>query len=362
MEITEIFTLLFFGSGGREHALIWKLAQSERVQKIYALPGNGGTASREKVQVLSDVDPNDFNAVTTFAKAHHVNLVVPGPEAPLVAGIETACRRAGLRCFGPSARAARMEGSKAFAKAFMQRHGVPTARYGAFRDFEEAQAYVRDADFPVVVKADGLAAGKGVLITTSKDEAVAALRQVLVDKAFGAAGDEVIVEEFLEGEELSVLSFSDGYTFKSLPPAQDHKQIHDGDEGPMTGGMGCYAPTRIATPELVAEIERAVLRPTFDGMRKERFPFVGVLFTGLMITAAGPKVLEYNVRFGDPETETLLPLLETDLAELMVACTDAGRRPADRIPRIRRHGHRRLRRLPREIRQGRCHHPRALAS
>ena len=268
----EALRVLILGSGGREDALIWKLHQSPHVRAIYVLPGNGGTAraDRPKVENVSTVRPDDFAAVTAFAREHGVNLVVPGPEAPLVAGIEAACRTAGLRCFGPSARAARMEGSKAFAKDFMTRHGIPTARYQRFREVDPAaEAFVRQPGFRVVVKADGLAAGKGVLLTETPEEALDAMRRVLVDKEFGSAGNEVIVEEFLEGSELSIMTFCDGYTFRSLPPAQDHKQIFDGDKGPMTGGMGCYAPTELATLELMEEIERTVLKPTFDGMRRE---------------------------------------------------------------------------------------------
>ena len=264
--------MLVLGSGGRENALIWKLDQSPRVRQIFALPGNGGTARYEKVKNIIHVPADDFAAVTAFAKEQRVDLVVPGPEAPLVNGIETACREAGLRCFGPSQKAARMEGSKAFAKDFMTRHGIPTAQYGKFRDLPAAKAFVEQADFRLVLKADGLAAGKGVLLPSTKEEALAGLTQILVAKEFGEAGNEVVIEEFLEGQELSVMTFCDGYTFRSLPPAQDHKQIHDGDQGPMTGGMGCYAPTKVATPELIEEINRTVLKPTFDGMRREGRP------------------------------------------------------------------------------------------
>ena len=231
---------------------------------------------------------------------------------------------AGLRCFGPTKAAAQMEGSKAFAKDFMSRHSIPTAEYKNFTSYESAKAYLDTVPHNIVLKADGLAAGKGVVIPSSKEEAYHTLEQIMLKKEFGAAGDEVVIEEFLEGDELSILSFSDGYTIRSLPPAQDHKRIYDGDQGPNTGGMGCYAPTKLATPELIERINRTVLQPTIDGMRREAIPFVGLLFTGLMITKTGPKALEYNVRFGDPETQTLLPLLsaDTDLAEIMVACAE----------------------------------------
>ncbi|MCJ1286530.1 hypothetical protein MMC26_005876 [Xylographa opegraphella] len=322
----ENLTILLVGNGGREHALAWKLNQSSRVKKIFVVPGNGGTGSGslDTVENVSNIQAEDFDALMAFAKEKGVNLVVPGPEAPLVAGIEGACRAAGLRCFGPSKVAARMEGSKTFAKDFMARHKIPTAAFQNFNDYEKAKLYLESVSHDVVIKASGIAAGKGVMIPATKEMGLEALKDIMLKREFGAAGDEVVIEEFLVGEELSILSFSDGYTVKSLPAAQDHKQVFDNDQGPMTGGMGCYAPTKVATSELVQEIHRTIIQPTIDGMRKERMPFVGLLFTGLMITRTGPKVLEYNVRFGDPETQTLLPLLsaETDLAEVMLACTE----------------------------------------
>ncbi|ERF73844.1 hypothetical protein EPUS_05549 [Endocarpon pusillum Z07020] len=268
--------------------------------------------------------PDDFTSLVSHAKKHGINLVVPGPEAPLVAGICSYFQAVGIRCFGPSRAAARMEGSKAHAKEFMQRHGIPTASFRNLADYDEARRYLDGVGHRVVIKADGLAAGKGVVIPQAKDEAQKALKAIMLDRQFGTAGDEVVIEEFLEGEELSVLTFSDGYTIKSLPPAQDHKRIFDGDTGPNTGGMGCYAPTKVASMELMAEINRTILQPTIDCMRREGTPFVGLLFTGLMITPSGPKVIEYNVRFGDPEIQTLLPLLskDTDLARVMLACTE----------------------------------------
>ncbi|TLD12622.1 uncharacterized protein PgNI_04640 [Pyricularia grisea] len=320
----ESLRVLLIGNGGREHALAWKLSQSPRVESIIAVPGNGGTALIPKVVNNTSVSAEDFDGLVALARASNVNLAVPGPEAPLVDGVETYFRRAGIACFGPSQEAARMEGSKTFSKDFMKRHNIPTAAYENFSDFTAASEYLNRVGHNVVIKATGLAAGKGVIIPESLEEAQAALKQIMLDRAFGDAGNEVVIEEFLTGDELSILSFCDGYTIKSLPPAQDHKRIFDGDLGPNTGGMGCYAPTNIATPELIARIEREVLQPTIDGMRKERCPFKGLLFTGLMITPNGPKVLEYNVRFGDPETQTLLPLLsaDTDLAEVMVACAE----------------------------------------
>ena len=242
----------------------------------------------------------------------------------MVDGIEGYFKAIGIRCYGPSKLAARMEGSKTFSKDFMKKYNIPTAAYQNFSDYEDAKKYLDSVHHNVVIKASGLAAGKGVIIPETKQTAQVALKEIMLDKEFGSAGDQVVIEEFIEGDELSILSFSDGYTIRSLPPAQDHKRIFDGDKGPNTGGMGCYAPANIATKELIAEIEQTILQPTIDGMRKERFPFVGTLFTGLMITKNGPKCLEYNVRFGDPETQTLLPLMskDTDLAEIMVACTE----------------------------------------
>jgi len=316
--------ILLVGNGGREHALAWKLSQSPRVESITAVPGNGGTATCPKTKNETSVKADDYPGLVAFAQKNGINLVVPGPEAPLVDGIEGYFRDAGIRCYGPSKLAARMEGSKTFSKDFMKRHSIATAAYENFSDYESAKKYLDSIDHNVVLKASGLAAGKGVIIPATKEEAQAALKEIMLDKEFGSAGDEVVIEEFLEGDELSILSFSDGHTIRSLPPAQDHKRIFDGDQGPNTGGMGCYAPTKLASKELIAEVEKTILQPTIDGMRKERFKFVGTLFTGLMITKNGPKVLEYNVRFGDPETQTLLPLMskDTDLAEIMIACVD----------------------------------------
>lgn len=319
---SQLIRVLIIGNGGREHALVWKLSQSPLVEAIIAVPGNGGTATCPKTTNLASVSADDFPALVAVAQQEKINLVVPGPEAPLVDGVETFFTNVGIPCFGPSMAAARMEGSKTFSKDFMKKHDIPTAAYENFSDYEQAKAYVDSVNHDIVIKATGLAAGKGVIIPATKEEAHQALREIMCDRAFGSAGDEVVIEEFLTGDELSILSFCDGYTIKSLPPAQDHKRIFDGDQGPNTGGMGCYAPTNIATPELIAKIEKDILEPTIVGMRNDRFPFKGVLFTGLMITLNGPKVLEYNVRFGDPEIQTVLPLLsdDTDLAEIMLAC------------------------------------------
>ncbi|KAI8049028.1 phosphoribosylglycinamide synthetase [Syncephalis plumigaleata] len=321
--MSDTLTLLVVGAGGREHAIAWRLAQSTRVKHIYVLPGNGGTAGHPKITNVAK-SASDFEAIVVFAREHQVDLVIPGPEQPLVDGIETALRKAGIACFGPSAKAAQLEGSKAFCKDFMKRHNIPTAAYENFTDYDAAVAYVERVQHNVVIKASGLAAGKGVLIPKDKQEALEAVKHMMKDRAFGTAGDEVVIEEFLDGEELSVLAFSDGYTVVPLPPAQDHKRAYDGDEGPNTGGMGCYCPTPIATPAIMREIQEKVLAPTIKGMRHDGHPFVGMLFAGLMLTSNGIKVLEFNVRFGDPETEVVLPLLadDCDLAEIMLACVE----------------------------------------
>ncbi|KAL2350572.1 phosphoribosylglycinamide synthetase [Cryomyces antarcticus] len=315
--------ILLVGNGGREHALSWKLSQSSNVEHIYVVPGNGGTATVAKCTNVDSVSAEDFAALARFAKEHGINLLVPGPEAPLVAGIADYFQQhvAGVGCFGPSKLAARMEGSKTFSKDFMKAHNIPTAAYENFNDYEKAKKYLDTVDHDVVIKADGLAAGKGVIIPKTKEEAQAALKDIMLDKEFGDAGNEVVVEEFLEGEELSILTFSDGYSIRSLPPAQDHKRIGDGDTGPNTGGMGTYAPTRVVTDAQLKDIDRTIIQPTIDGMRKSWYPFVGVLFTGFMMTESGPRVLEYNVRFGDPETQSCLSLMKSDLAEIMLACT-----------------------------------------
>lgn len=270
------------------------------------------------------MNPDRFSDLVAHAKAHNLNFLLPGPEAPLVAGIVDyfAQHAPHIKAFGPSLAAARMEGSKTFSKDFMKKHNIPTARYENFSDYEQAKKHLDDIDYDVVIKADGLAAGKGVIIPQTKEEAQAALKEIMVDHEFGSAGNSVVIEEFLTGDEISILSLSDGTSILSLPPAQDHKRIGDGDTGPNTGGMGTYAPTPVATKELLEEIERTTLKPTIDGMKADGMTFVGCLFTGFMLTPNGPRVLEYNVRFGDPETQSCLALLKSDLAELMLAATN----------------------------------------
>ncbi|KAJ7109975.1 aminoimidazole ribonucleotide synthetase [Mycena epipterygia] len=317
--------ILLLGSGGREHALAWKLSQSPLVEHIFVCPGNGGTDQLPKTTNVS-LSSTDFPALVVFAVENELNLVVPGPEQPLVDGVETYFRKVGIPVFGPSALAARMEGSKAFSKEFMAKHSIPTAKFQVFASsqIDEAINYVKTCGHPVVLKVNGLAAGKGVLMPETTEEAVKGLRAILVDNVFGDAGKEVVVEEWLTGAEISVLAFSDGYSIVPLPAAQDHKRIGDGDLGPNTGGMGAYAPAPVATPAILEQILNESLRPTIDGMRRDGFPFVGMLFTGFMLTADGPKVLEYNVRFGDPETEALMLLLEedVDLAAILLACAE----------------------------------------
>ncbi|KAF1346481.1 phosphoribosylglycinamide synthetase [Delphinella strobiligena] len=321
----EKLTILLVGNGGREHALSWKLAQSPHVEHIYVVPGNGGTALLQKVTNVDKISQEDFPALARFANEKKVNFLIPGPEAPLVAGITDYFQQnvTGINVFGPSKSAARMEGSKTFSKDFMKEYNIPTAAYENFSDYDAATKYLDTIDHDVVIKADGLAAGKGVIIPQTKDEARQALKDIMLTREFGDAGNSVVIEEFLEGEECSILTFSDGEVIASLPPAQDHKRIGDGDTGPNTGGMGTYAPCpdRVISKEQFDHINKTILQPTIDGMKKSGYTFVGCLFTGLMMTKRGAKVLEYNVRFGDPETQSVLPLLKTDLAELMHACT-----------------------------------------
>jgi phosphoribosylamine---glycine ligase len=311
--------VLLIGSGGREHAIAWKLAQSPHLTHLWIAPGNAGTSSAgENIAISAD----DLDSLTTFAKRERVDLVVIGPEAPLAAGLADRLREAGIRAFGPTQAAARLESSKVFAKDFMQRHGIPTARFRSFSDYNEADKYLRGLDYPVVIKASGLAAGKGVLIPQTPEEARRCLRQVMMERVFGDAGNACVIEERLEGEEVSLLAFCDGTIAQPMPPAQDHKRVFNGDQGPNTGGMGAYAPAPVCPPAKVEEFTRTILQPTLDGMRAEGTPYSGVLYAGLMLTSSGVRVIEYNCRFGDPETQVILPLLESDLLEVLTACAD----------------------------------------
>lgn len=320
-------TLLILGSGGREHALAWKLAQAPEVERVFVAPGNGGTATEPRCQNVA-LDPTDCARLIAFARERGVDFVVVGPEAPLAAGAVDAFAAAGIPAFGPTAAAARIEASKAFARGFMARHGIPSPRYRTFTDYDEAAAFLRNAEFEVVVKASGLAAGKGVIVPDGRDEALEAVAAILLDRRFGAAGDEVVIEERLAGPEVSVLAFCDGEQLAMMPLAQDHKRVFDQDRGPNTGGMGAFAPADLLAPGELAAVEAGILRPTLAGLAAEGTPFRGVLFAGLMLTAAGPKVLEFNCRFGDPETQALLPLLDADLLPILQACTQGRLDPA----------------------------------
>ncbi len=313
--------LLLIGNGGREHALAWKLAQSPRVTRVLVAPGNGGTALLPKCE-NRDVGVEDMAGLVALAQAEAVDLVMVGPEAPLVAGVVDRLQAAGIKAFGPTQAAARIEGSKAFSKQFMRRHQIPTGHAEIFDDFDEAMRYLRGLDDVPVVKADGLAAGKGVILPAGKVDAANVIRSILMEGKFGAAGQKVLLEERLEGPELTVLAFCDGTHGTMMPAAQDHKRAWDDDAGPNTGGMGAFAPAPLATPALMQEIDTRILRPTLAGMAAEGMPYVGVLYMGLMITQDGPKVIEYNCRFGDPETQVILPLLESDLVEILLACVE----------------------------------------
>jgi len=316
--------VLIVGSGGREHCLAWKIAQSPRVKQVYVAPGNGGTTWNGIPGQLAPaknvpIDVMDLDRLVDFARAK-IDLTVVGPEAPLVAGLVDMFQAAGLPIFGPVRTAARLEGSKAFAKQFMVDHNIPTGQAEIFENYDTALAHLRQVGAPIVVKASGLAAGKGVIVCSTLQEAEDALRAIMVKHAFGAAGDTVLIEECLTGQEASLLAFCDGTTVKTMVVAQDHKAAYDGDRGPNTGGMGCYAPASIMPPELIEQVTAQVLVPTLDGMRAQGTPYVGILYAGLMLTEQGVKVLEFNCRFGDPETQVILPLLVTDLVDVIEAC------------------------------------------
>lgn len=310
--------ILVIGSGGREHALVWKLRQSPKVTRIYVAPGNGGIVAEGVTSVPLAVD--DIPALVRFAQEQRIDLAVPGPELPLTLGITDAMQDAGIPCFGPSRYCAQLEGSKAFAKEAMRKAGIPTARSATFTDYEAARENILAVGAPIVIKADGLAAGKGVVVARSTQEALDALDEIMKSRVHGAAGDTVVVEECLEGEEASFLCFCDGATAVPLPSAQDHKAAYDDDQGPNTGGMGAYSPAPILPDEEADRMADLVIRPLLRVLAEEGHPFKGVLYAGLMMTPEGPKVLEYNVRFGDPECQPLLMRLTSDLADAMLAC------------------------------------------
>ncbi|MDQ0199501.1 phosphoribosylamine--glycine ligase [Neobacillus ginsengisoli] len=308
--------VLVVGGGGREHAIVWKLAQSPKINHLYCAPGNPGIA---EVAECVSISVTEIEKLADFAKKEQIDLTFVGPEEPLSKGIVNYFKQQGLQIFGPSKEAAMIEGSKAFAKELMIKYHIPTAKYATFTNFEEALAYVRLNGAPIVIKADGLAAGKGVVIAKTETEAEEALKNMLMEVKFGSAGSRVVVEEYLEGEEMTLLSFVMGSTVKPMIPAQDHKPVFNGDLGPNTGGMGTYAPLPQINSSMVERIMKEIVEPTAEAMVIEGCPFEGILYTGLMLTKDGPKVIEYNARFGDPETQVVLPLLETDLLDILMA-------------------------------------------
>ncbi|MCD1645867.1 phosphoribosylamine--glycine ligase [Marinobacter adhaerens] len=314
--------ILVIGSGGREHALAWKAAQSPRADRVFVAPGNAGTARETGLENV-DIDVMDLDGLANFAATNHVGLTIVGPEAPLVAGIVDKFEQRGLRVFGPSAGAAQLEGSKAFTKDFLARQKIPTAGYGNFTDVDEALAYVRQQGAPIVVKADGLAAGKGVIVAMTLEEAEDAIRDMLAGNAFGDAGSRVVIEEFLEGEEASFIVMVDGEHVLAMATSQDHKRVGDGDTGPNTGGMGAYSPAPVVTADVHQRIMDEVIYPTVRGMADEGHPYKGFLYAGLMIDNSGaPKVIEFNCRFGDPETQPIMLRMKSDLVELCDAAID----------------------------------------
>lgn len=311
--------ILVIGSGGREHAIVWKLAQSPKAEKIYCAPGNAGIS---KIAECVPLKVDDIKGLTDFAIKKKIGLTIVGPEVPLVAGLVDAFQRNNLRVFGPSKRAAQMEGSKAYAKTFMQKYNIPTANYGAFTNPDEARQFIKSHGLPVVIKADGLAAGKGVIICKNESDANAAIDSMLKRNEFGEAGSRIVVEEFLEGEEASFICISDGKNVIPLASSQDHKAVYDHDQGPNTGGMGAYSPAPVVTEELHNRVMEEIIRPTVAGLASEGRPYVGFLYAGLMISNGVPRVLEFNVRLGDPETQPLLTRMRSDLVDLIEAAID----------------------------------------
>ena len=311
--------ILLIGGGGREHALAWKLVQSPKVEKLYAAPGNPGMALLPNCECIN-LNVDDLEGVADYAEEKSIDLTVVGPEAPLVAGLADVFKRRGLPVFGPSKAAAQLEGSKAFSKELMAKYNIPTAFFKICEDIETAKAYVEEKGAPIVVKADGLAAGKGVVVAMTKAEALEAIDEMMGDHKFGAAGARLVLEEYMEGEEASLLAFTDGKTVVPMIAAQDHKRVFDGDEGPNTGGMGTYAPAPVMTDILRLKATELILKPVVEAMAKEGTPYQGCLYAGLMIKGDSVKVVEFNCRFGDPETQVVLPLLDGDLAEIMLAC------------------------------------------
>ena len=311
--------VLVIGGGGREHALVWKIKQSPKVEKIFCAPGNAGTSElAENIPIAAD----DIKGLLEFALQKGIGLTVVGPEQPLVKGIVDRFEEKGLRIFGPNARAAELEGSKSFSKDIMKKYGLPTAEYKTFNSADSAGKYIESKNCPLVVKADGLAAGKGVLLCQTADEALAAVDSIMGKRSFGEAGDQIVVEEFLEGEEVSVLAFSDGQTVLLMDSAQDHKAAYDGDKGPNTGGMGAYSPAPIFTETMRQNVRDKIMLPMIRAMQQEGRPYKGILYAGLMLTKTGPQILEFNARFGDPETQPLLVRMDSDIIPIFEACID----------------------------------------
>lgn len=311
--------VMIVGGGGREHAIAMSVAKNSKVEKIYCLPGNAGI---EEVAECAPIGPMEFEKIRDFAKEKKIDLAVIGMDDPLVGGLTDVLEEAGIRTFGPRKNAAILEGSKAFSKDLMKKYNIPTAAYENFDNAEEAVSYLETAKYPIVLKADGLALGKGVLICNSFEEAKEGVKEIMLDKKFGASGNTMVVEEFMTGREVSVLSFVDGKTVKTMTSAQDHKRAKDGDEGLNTGGMGTFSPSPFYTEEIAAYCEQHIFQPTVDAMRAEGREFKGIIFFGLMLTEDGPKVLEYNARFGDPEAQVVLPRMKTDIVDVMEACID----------------------------------------
>ena len=311
--------VLVVGSGGREHAIVWRLKKNNNIEKIYCAPGNAGIGLDAECVPIGAME---FDKLVDFAKKENIDFTIIGMDDPLVGGVVDVFEKEGLRVFGPRKNAAIIEGSKAFSKDLMKKYGIPTAKYESFTDYEEAKKYLDSQEMPIVIKADGLALGKGVLICMTREEAEEGLKEIMLDKKFGSAGNAVVIEEFLQGPEVSVLSFCDGKTVVPMVSAQDHKRALDGDKGLNTGGMGTFSPSVFYTEEMNEECMKTIFQPTVDAMAKEGRPFVGILYFGLMLTKDGMKVIEYNARFGDPETQVVLPRLKTDLLEIMEACVD----------------------------------------
>ena len=311
--------ILVVGGGGREHAICWKLSNEANVEKIYCAPGNAGISN---VAECIDIGDSDIENLLKFAKENQIDLTIVGPEIPLVAGIVDAFEKEGLKIFGPNKKCAQLEGSKAFSKDFMIRHNLPTAKYKEYTDLDEAISEIDSFGYPVVIKADGLAAGKGVVIPENREDAITTLKEMMSDKKFGKAGDKIVVEEFLNGIETSILAFVDNDTIVPMVSSKDHKKVFEGETGLNTGGMGTFSPSEIYTDELAKEVQEKILDKTLEGFKKDNLNYKGILFVGLMITEDGPKILEYNVRFGDPETQSVLFRLDTDLNKIISAILD----------------------------------------